>query len=116
MYPNTTFCNITTDRVNKGRKEGRKEGAREGGREERDRQERRQERRKEREKERRKGGGRKEARKKGGRREGAGVAQLVSAQPSELKVPGSILGDSNVCFYFLLICEALALNTRKTEH
>ena len=48
--------------------------------------------------------------------EGAGVAQLVSARPSELEVPGSILGDSNVCFDFLLICVALALNTRKTEH
>ena len=47
---------------------------------------------------------------------GAGVAQLVSARPSELEVPGSILGDSNVCFDFLLICVALALNTRKTEH
>ena len=49
-------------------------------------------------------------------RRGAGVAQLVSARPSELEVPGSILGDSNVCFEFLLICVALALNTRKTEH
>ena len=47
---------------------------------------------------------------------GVGVAQLVSARPSELEVPGSILGDSNVCFDFLLICVALALNTRKTEH
>ena len=47
---------------------------------------------------------------------GAGVAQLVSARPSELEVPCSILGDSNVCFDFLLICVALALNTRKTEH
>ena len=47
---------------------------------------------------------------------GAGVAQLVSARPSELEVPGSILGDSNVCFDFLLIWVALALNTRKTEH
>ena len=47
---------------------------------------------------------------------GAGVAQLVSAWPSELQVPGSIFGDSIVCFDFLLICVALALNTRKTEH
>ena len=47
---------------------------------------------------------------------GASVAQLVSARASELQVPGSILGDSNVCFDFLLICVALALNTRKTEH
>ena len=46
----------------------------------------------------------------------AGVAQLVSARPSELEVSGSILGDSNVFFVFLLICVALALNTRKTEH
>ena len=47
---------------------------------------------------------------------GAGVARLVSARPSELEVPGSNLGDSNVCFDFLLICVVLALNTRKTEH
>ena len=47
---------------------------------------------------------------------GAGVAELVSARPSELDVPGSIQGDSNVCFDFLLICVALALNTRKMEH
>ena len=47
---------------------------------------------------------------------GAGVSQLVSARPSELEVPGSIFGDSNACFDFLLICVALALNTRKTEH
>ena len=46
----------------------------------------------------------------------AGVAQLVSVRPSELEVPDSILDDSNVCFDFLLICVALALNTRKTEH
>ena len=45
-----------------------------------------------------------------------GVAQLFSAQSSELEVPASILGDSNVCFDFLLIRAALALNTRKTEH
>ena len=47
---------------------------------------------------------------------GAGVAQLVSARPSELEVPVSIVGDSNVCFDFLLICVALSLNNRKTEH
>ena len=41
---------------------------------------------------------------------GAGVAQLVSARPSELEVLGSILGDSNVCFDILLTCVALALN------
>ena len=44
------------------------------------------------------------------------VSQLVSARPSELEVPGLILGYSNICFDFLLICVALALNTRKTEH
>ena len=46
----------------------------------------------------------------------AGVAQFVAARPSELEVPGAILGDSNICFDFLLICVALALNTHKTEH
>ena len=44
------------------------------------------------------------------------MVQLVIAWPSELEVPGSILGDSNVCFDFLLICADLALNTDKTEH
>ena len=34
---------------------------------------------------------------------GAGVAQLVSARLSEQEVPGSILGDFNVCFDFPLI-------------
>ena len=47
---------------------------------------------------------------------GAGVAQLVSARPSELAVPGSIVGDSNVCFDFQPIRVALALNTHNTEH
>ena len=47
---------------------------------------------------------------------GADVAQLVSARPSEEEVPGSILGDFNVCFDFPLIRVAIALNTRKTEH
>ena len=40
---------------------------------------------------------------------------LVSAGPSELELPGSILGDSNIYFNFFLICVALALNTCKTE-
>ena len=35
---------------------------------------------------------------------------------SEREVPGSILGDFNVCFHFPLIREAIALNIRKTEH
>ena len=39
---------------------------------------------------------------------GAGVAQLLSVFLSELEVPGSILGDSNVFFDFFLICVALA--------
>ena len=47
---------------------------------------------------------------------GAGTALLVSARSSELEVSGSILGDSNVCFDFLLICVVLTLNTCKTEH
>ena len=46
--------------------------------------------------------------------QGAGVAQLVSARLSEQEVPGSILGDFNVCFDFPLICVAIASNTRKT--
>ena len=44
------------------------------------------------------------------------MAQLVSVRLSEQEVPGSILGDFNVCFNFHLICVAIALNTRKTEH
>ena len=47
---------------------------------------------------------------------GAVVAQLASARLSEREVPGSILGDLNVCFDFPLIRVAIALNTRKTEH
>ena len=47
---------------------------------------------------------------------GAVVAQLASAWLSEREVPGSILGDLNVCFDFPLILVAIALNTRKTEH
>ena len=48
----------------------------------------------------------------------AGVAQLGSARPLELEVPSSILGDSNVCFDFLLICVhvAWASYTPKMEH
>ena len=49
-------------------------------------------------------------------RGGAGMAQLVSVQLSELEVPGSILGDFHICFNFPLICVAIALNTHKTEH
>ena len=47
------------------------------------------------------------------------INKLVSARPSELDIPGSILGDcktSNICFDFLRTSVALALNTRKTEH
>ena len=47
---------------------------------------------------------------------GAVVAQLASARLSEREVPGSILGDLNVCFDFPLIPVAIALNTCKTEH
>ena len=47
---------------------------------------------------------------------GTVTAQLVSAWPSDLEVPGSFLSDSKVCFDFLLICVALALNTHKTAH
>ena len=47
---------------------------------------------------------------------GGGVAQLVNARLSEQEVPGSILGDLNVCFDFPLIRVAIALNTRKMEH
>ena len=44
------------------------------------------------------------------------MAQMASARLSEREVPGSILGDFNVCFDFPLIRVAIALNTRKTEH
>ena len=44
------------------------------------------------------------------------MAQLASARLSEPEVPGSILGDLNICFNFPLIHVAIALNTRKTEH
>ena len=44
------------------------------------------------------------------------MALLISARLSEQEVPGSILGDFNVCFDFPLIRVVIALNTRKTEH
>ena len=44
------------------------------------------------------------------------ISSHLNARSSMLEVPGSILSDSNVCFDFLLISVALALNTRKTEH
>ena len=47
---------------------------------------------------------------------GAVVTQMASARLSEREVPGSILGDFNVCFDFPLIRVAIALNTCKTEH
>ena len=39
------------------------------------------------------------------------MTQLASVLLSEQEVPGSILGDLNVCF-----CVAIALNPLKTEH
>ena len=47
---------------------------------------------------------------------GAVVAQLASARLLEREVSGLIFSDFNVCFDFPLICVAIALNTRKTEH
>ena len=47
---------------------------------------------------------------------GAVVAQLASARLSEREVPGSILGDLNICFDFPVIRVAIALNPCKTEH
>ena len=44
------------------------------------------------------------------------VAQLVSALPSVLEVPSSILSNSKVCSDFSLICVGVALNPRKMEH
>ena len=44
------------------------------------------------------------------------MAQMALARLSEREVPGSILGDFNVCFDFPLIRVAIALNIRKTEH
>ena len=46
----------------------------------------------------------------------AGVTQLASARLSEQGVPGSILGNFNVCFHFPLISVAITLNIRETEH
>ena len=45
-----------------------------------------------------------------------GMAQMASARPSEREVPGSILGDFNVCFDFPLIRVVIALNLLKTGH
>ena len=39
---------------------------------------------------------------------GAGMAQLATARLSEQEVPGSILGDFNVCFDFPLLPVAIA--------
>ena len=44
------------------------------------------------------------------------MAQMASAQLSGREVPGSILGDFNVCFDFPQIRVAIALNPLKTEH
>ena len=44
------------------------------------------------------------------------VSQLAKALLSEQGVPSLILGDFNVCFHFPLICVAIALNIRETEH
>ena len=44
------------------------------------------------------------------------MAQLASARLSAREVPGSILGDLNVCFDYPLILIAIALNPLKTEH
>ena len=41
------------------------------------------------------------------------MAQLASARLSEREIPGSILGDFNVCFDFPLIRVAIALTTLK---
>ena len=41
---------------------------------------------------------------------------MVSALPSVLEVPSSILSDPNVCSDFSLICVAVSLNNRKLEH
>lgn len=47
---------------------------------------------------------------------GAVIAQLASARLSEWYIPGSILGDLNVCFDFPMIRVAIALNFRKTDY
>ena len=44
------------------------------------------------------------------------MAQMASAWLLEREVPGSILGDFNVCFDFPLIRVAIALNPLTTEH
>ena len=44
------------------------------------------------------------------------MAQMANVRLSEREVPGSLLGDFNVCFDFPLIRVAIALNIRKTEH
>ena len=44
------------------------------------------------------------------------MAQLASVRLSEREIPGSILGDLNVCFDFPVIRGAIALNPLKTEH
>ena len=41
----------------------------------------------------------------------AGVAQLVSSLSFVLKVPGSILSNTNICFYFSTSLVALVLHT-----
>ena len=43
------------------------------------------------------------------------MAQLASARLSEIEVPGTSLGDLNVCFDFPLIRVAKALNGALTE-
>ena len=44
------------------------------------------------------------------------MTQLASVLLLEREVPGSILGDLNVCFDFPVIRVAIALNPCKTEH
>ena len=44
------------------------------------------------------------------------VAQLVSALPSVLEVPSSILSDSSICSDVSLIFVVVALNTYNMEH
>ena len=47
----------------------------------------------------------------------AGIAQSVSAQPSEPEgLPVQSHHLINVCFNFPLFCVAVALNTHKMEH
>ena len=42
------------------------------------------------------------------------MAQLASTRLSEQEVPGSILGDSNVCFDFPLIRVAIAISIKRS--